>query len=123
MYFLNYLWQKIYFLTKYFFKKNLTPSHFDTNLCCGYVTSRGFHHDFAFIKYLILRRMPHIVCTNNTEAIRNIQTWAGNLLSLPRSYLYLFSLAYYLSRDARKPVFRVSDQVRHKPACTSSEKS
>ena len=29
----------------------------------------------------------------------------------------------YLSRDARKPVFGVSDQVRHKPACTSSEKS
>ena len=30
---------------------------------------------------------------------------------------------WYLSRDARKPVFGVSDQVRHKPACTSSEKS
>ena len=30
---------------------------------------------------------------------------------------------YYMSRDARKPVFGVSDQVRHKPACTSSEKS
>ena len=29
----------------------------------------------------------------------------------------------YLSRDTRKPVFGVSDQVRHKPACTSSEKS
>ena len=28
-----------------------------------------------------------------------------------------------MSRDARKPVFGVSDQVRHKPACTSSEKS
>ena len=28
-----------------------------------------------------------------------------------------------LSRDARKPVFWVSDQVRHKPAGTSSEKS
>ena len=30
---------------------------------------------------------------------------------------------YHKSRDARKPVFGVSDQVRHKPACTSSEKS
>ena len=29
----------------------------------------------------------------------------------------------HLSLDARKPVFGVSDQVRHKPACTSSEKS
>ena len=28
-----------------------------------------------------------------------------------------------MSRDARKPVFGVSDQVQHKPACTSSEKS
>ena len=28
-----------------------------------------------------------------------------------------------VSRDVRKPVFGVSDQVRHKPACTSSEKS
>ena len=27
-----------------------------------------------------------------------------------------------LSRDARKPVFGVSDQVRHKPTCTISEK-
>ena len=27
----------------------------------------------------------------------------------------------HLSRDARKPVFGVSDQVRHKPGCTSSE--
>ena len=29
----------------------------------------------------------------------------------------------YMSLDARKPVFGVSDQVRHKPACTRSEKS
>ena len=29
----------------------------------------------------------------------------------------------HMSRDARKPVFGVSDQVRHKPACTVSEKS
>ena len=28
-----------------------------------------------------------------------------------------------MSRDARKPVFGVSDRVRHKPACTGSEKS
>ena len=27
----------------------------------------------------------------------------------------------YWSRDARKPVFGISDQVRHKPGCTSSE--
>ena len=28
----------------------------------------------------------------------------------------------YLSRDVRKPVFGVSDQVRHKPVCTVTEK-
>ena len=30
-----------------------------------------------------------------------------------------FGGIFDLSRDARKPVFGVSDQVRHKPACTS----
>ena len=36
----------------------------------------------------------------------------------------LFHISKYLmSRDARKPVFGVSDQVRHKPACISSETS
>ena len=29
----------------------------------------------------------------------------------------------YMSRDARKPVFGVSDQVQHKPACTVTEAS
>ena len=26
-----------------------------------------------------------------------------------------------MNREARKPVFRLSDQVRHKPGCTSTE--
>ena len=30
-------------------------------------------------------------------------------------------LYQHLSRNARKPVFGVSDQVRHKPACTVTE--
>ena len=30
---------------------------------------------------------------------------------------------YEMSGDVRKPVFGVSDQIRHKPDCTSSEKS
>ena len=29
----------------------------------------------------------------------------------------------HLSRVARKPVFGISEQVRHKPACTVTEKS
>ena len=28
---------------------------------------------------------------------------------------------YHLSRDVRKPVFRVSDQVRHNPGCAATE--
>ena len=36
---------------------------------------------------------------------------------------YRTSLSLHcLGRDARKPVFGVSDQVRHKPTCTSTEK-
>ena len=27
----------------------------------------------------------------------------------------------YMSRDVRKPVFGVSDQVRHKPGCTITD--
>ena len=30
-------------------------------------------------------------------------------------------MEYYLSWLARKPVFRVSDEVRHKPGCTATE--
>ena len=37
--------------------------------------------------------------------------------------IHLKMISLDLSLDARKPVFGVSDQVRHKPACTSSEKS
>ena len=28
---------------------------------------------------------------------------------------------FYMSRDVRKPVFGVSDQVPHKPGCTATE--
>ena len=31
------------------------------------------------------------------------------------------SLHRHMSRDVRKPVFGVSDQVRHKPGCTATE--
>ena len=33
----------------------------------------------------------------------------------------LFILFYYMSHATRKPVFGVSDQVRHKPACAATE--
>ena len=65
------------FSDKIIFGKNMTPSPFDTDLCCGYVTLRGSHHVVAFIKCLILRRMQQIVNTNNTEATRNTKTLGG----------------------------------------------
>ena len=33
------------------------------------------------------------------------------------------ALFSYMSRDARKPVFGVSDQVPHKPVCAATEES
>ena len=53
------------------------PSPFVTDLCCGYVTARGFHHVVAFIECCILQRMQQIVYTNDTEAARNTQTLGG----------------------------------------------
>ena len=68
---------KNFFSDKIFFAKNLTPSIFDTDLCCRYVTSSGFHHVVAFIKCYILLRMQLIFYTNNTEAARNTQNLGG----------------------------------------------
>ena len=65
------------FSDKIFFKKKMTPSIFDTDLCCRYVTSRGFNHVVAFIKCYILLRMQLIFYTNNTEAARNAQNLGG----------------------------------------------
>ena len=39
-------------------------------------------------------------------------------------YFYQDQIQYhYMSLVTRKPVFRVSNQVRHKPACTATEAS
>ena len=38
-------------------------------------------------------------------------------------HMVLIQACFYLSRDARKPVFGVSDQVRQKPGYTVTEKS
>ena len=55
---------------------------------------------------------------------RHTFQFCGELHSSIDTGIYKTSLSLeQLSRDARKPVFGVSDQVRHKPACTSSEKS
>ena len=38
-----------------------------------------------------------------------------------RELISLVSITLYLSLVVRKPVFGVSDQVRHKPGCTATE--
>ena len=44
------------------------------------------------------------------EEMRVTGAWPGNRI-----------VHYEMSRGARKPVFGISDQVRHKPGCTVSE--
>ena len=65
------------FSDKIIFRKNLTPSSFGTDLCCRYVTSKGFRHVVALDKPCILRRMQHFFSKINTEAARNTQTLGG----------------------------------------------
>ena len=51
-----------------------------------------------------------------------LMTDAGTMCSrsLPRMNVTPFS---HMSRDVRKPVFGLADQVRHKPACSDRQKS
>ena len=65
------------FSDKIIFRKNPTPSLFGTDLCCRYVTSKGFRHVVALIKPLILRRMHHFFFKIDTEAARKTQTLGG----------------------------------------------
>ena len=85
---------------------------------------------------------PGLMSHNFAQAVK----WPHCLLSLPRDqhlsrfnclvngtqnhndlchdvYKMALYMYLYLSRDARKPVIGVSDQARHKPACSSTEKS
>ena len=65
------------FSDKIIFRKNLTPSPFGTDLCCRYVTSKGFRHVVALNQPFILQRMQHFFYKINTEAARNTQTLGG----------------------------------------------
>ena len=65
------------FSDKIIFRKNLTPSPFDTDSSCRYVASKGFHHVAASINPLILRGMQQFPYKINTEAARNTQTLGG----------------------------------------------
>ena len=52
-----------------------------------------------------------------------VHVTAALLGTVPRALVMIVTFSFcsnHLSRDARKPVFGVSDLVRHKPACTST---
>ena len=61
-------------------------------------------------------RNSSVVTVRNHSAIENIFT----LRTVSRSFNSVNRLNE-MSRDARKPVFGVSDQVRHKSACAVTE--
>ena len=46
-----------------------------------------------------------------------------NMFSQDVALIKHAALHNYMSLVLRKPVFRVTDQVRHKPACTATEDS
>ena len=56
--------------------------------------------------------------SNKITDINNMVRYVGNG-TMKMQLLYLYN---YRSRDVRKPVFGISDQVRHKPAYTVSNK-
>ena len=93
-----------------------------------------YHVVVARLFYLAL--VAHIALPDNQAALIALVAYRNPNLSLhDLSSLAILDQSYWphlqklalkmrmLSLDARKPVFGVSDQVRHKPACTSSEKS
>ena len=105
------------FSDKIIFRKNQTPSPFGTDLCCRYVTSKGFRHVVALNKPFILRRMQHFFYKINTEAARNTQTLGGK----PIFSSEILWKGRHLSRDARKLVFGVSqtEQYSHQKKAKS----
>ena len=54
----------------------------------------------------------HITCLENG-------TWGGHAMCVLKGRHHVF--VYEMSLVVRKPVFGVSDQVRHKPGCTATE--
>ena len=66
---------------------------------------------------IVNKKLPVSHCYNTNEAKR--------ILFLMKFYcmlpLCVDELQRYMSHDVRKPVFGVSDQVRHKPGCAITE--
>ena len=61
-------------------------------------------------------RITHVSFSSFSENIRITEDDAKVKTTLPQSkYLN------YLSHITRKPVFRVSEQARHKPGCATTE--
>ena len=82
--------------------------------------------------YFLNQKFPvssHLLCLyssgSETTLFGFLMTWLiYSLISIYGKVKGLVHLHYdfcKMSRDARKPVFGVSDQVRHKPVCAVSE--
>ena len=63
----------------------------------------------------------HIHSLNYISVRKNWVTESGKELEMSGMYKHTVFTYHYLSLVVRKPVFRVSDQVRHKPGCTATE--
>ena len=86
------------------------------------------HHNFRVLLKLAAnlweRSIPLMVCRcyGFIGYMRlAIKEHTGTSLLLKLSFIVRDNVCLYLSRDVRKPVFGVSDQVRHKPTCTVTE--
>ena len=84
--------------------------------CSNLFYSEQLSHEFI---------LSFICCITLTSSLTGVMSELSvNNHAIPRpgrGRLSLLSAHYHLSRDTRKLGFEVSDQVRHKPACTVSE--
>ena len=81
-----------------------------------------FSHEAAQILLLqkYFRIIHFFMSIHHIHNLYFYKKWTNICTTLFKQY-NLKKDIYDMSRDARKPVFGVSDQVRHKPACTVSE--
>ena len=81
----------------------------------------GCHHDILMLSRSTIkwRQCPDVTIALDWDAKPQLKNKQAKFHLL---YTYTFH-CLYMSRDARKPVFGVSEQVPHKPACTSSERA
>ena len=87
--------------------------------------SRGYLYVYSRLQLLILSSEINVMST--TTFLGNDLSFLPHIISpqlTPSQLMVLFLLEYqvsYMSLVVRKPVFGVSDQVRHKLGCTITE--